>query len=392
MGIDTEMLVRTKSAVNIAELSKRAWDAFPNFFYFSHWKGKSKGALSLEDVHHQDGPTIVAEKGESFVVVNTLCRYYGKGYERGPAHEIILLADWLERNIPGGQVLYGGDSSGVLCEPFGSERRAELWLHFCEFGHSPYHSYFTSAMGKYGTCPFCGCAMNQTGFGGSYGRWQCGSCGAGITKRGENPESVEMPLSFRQEGDDFAPPKNASNQIPLATICSEGEEISAEVFRELQWRLGDCFGGGRLYSTSPFEPNIRNIDGSGKKLRVQACTQSYAVNNEIGDLPLLCALGAWFHQCLPGRKVTLDGRTFGMEDIKDIWSYYCKHGHLTPRQGRWVLDDLCPTCKTELWEKFAEPGRFHCLSCGRVNVYRADGELNTLLSLRENGHPYEAVQ
>ena len=78
----------------------------------------------------QDGPEIYAEDGEWFLQAHVWTRYYGIGYERGDILLICAVAEWCEANIPACSVWYGGDSSGVVAEPFGAPQREAIKRHF----------------------------------------------------------------------------------------------------------------------------------------------------------------------------------------------------------------------------------------------------------------------
>lgn len=80
--------------------------------------------------YFQDGDTLHAKDGEWFLEVSLWTRYYGVGYERGDLMTICSVAEWIEANIPGAVVYYGGDSSGVEAEPFDAAARDKLKKHF----------------------------------------------------------------------------------------------------------------------------------------------------------------------------------------------------------------------------------------------------------------------
>lgn len=141
MGIDAEMLVRVKGHPSQEQIKIWAWKLAktigPNNFFLD--KEEGHGALYLapsydsidEDgkLWEQDGPTLHAEKDETFLRVNLWTRYYGIGYERGDILLICNIAEWCEVNIPNCEVWYGGDSSGVCVEPFPASKRAQLKAH-----------------------------------------------------------------------------------------------------------------------------------------------------------------------------------------------------------------------------------------------------------------------
>lgn len=139
MGIDAEMLVRTQYDFSEAELKDWRFElyaAFQNIIWVS--RKYNTRALERIDIYEQDGSDITPDTGEHFLHVNLSSRYYGPGYERGPAISIIAVAGWLERRIPGAAIWYGGDSSGVIAKPFGKAEREQLFDHFVQHGHLPY--------------------------------------------------------------------------------------------------------------------------------------------------------------------------------------------------------------------------------------------------------------
>lgn len=156
MGVDAEMFVRTRETVTDDQLRRWAFELKEGFGDVI-WR-KSTGSYvshGLERVveYEQDGPTIKPLAGETFIRVNLFCRYYGPGYERGPATDLIAVGQWLEGKIPGAEVWYGGDSSGRVASVFDKSAREALWQHFLEFGHRPYHQFF--GHGKELICDFC---------------------------------------------------------------------------------------------------------------------------------------------------------------------------------------------------------------------------------------------
>ena len=125
------------SDASLAELSERAEWVF------------GKDRFWLDDAPHRavkridrrawstlvDGPPA----GEGFLMeVQMTQRLYSEGYESGDFGFLYLLGMWLERNVPGGRVFYGGDNYEVLF-PFGEEGRQELLEHFLVEGHGPYY-------------------------------------------------------------------------------------------------------------------------------------------------------------------------------------------------------------------------------------------------------------
>lgn len=87
-----------------------------------------------------------AGKNEWLLRVSVWTRFYGIGYERGDILFICAVAEWAEANIPGVVVYYGGDSSGVLAEPFDDKARRKLRKHFYGAHGRDYFAAFGSYM------------------------------------------------------------------------------------------------------------------------------------------------------------------------------------------------------------------------------------------------------
>lgn len=150
--------------------------------------GAPRRAIERIDRYEQDGDDILPEPGETFLEIYLWTRYYGPGYERGDAVFLIALADWLETRT-GGQVWYGGDSSGVLAVHFDRAERAAMWRHFIKVGHLPYRgdprvgdARSSILMGHEKAisrrCGFCEVPMARNGFGQHYAGFYCSGCGA----------------------------------------------------------------------------------------------------------------------------------------------------------------------------------------------------------------------
>lgn len=185
MGIDAEMFVRTKEPITKETVLDLAWQLGSSFYCYNFWIEKDGDhihhILEIVDFYDQDGPDIHPEPGETFIKVYLTGRYYGEGYERGNLPLYIAIAEWLEHKIPGGEVWYGGDSSGVIARPFDKKYRESLFRHFIENGHRPYTGSFSSltSNSKYACfCHFCQKPMLQLGFGPNYSKFHCYGCDA----------------------------------------------------------------------------------------------------------------------------------------------------------------------------------------------------------------------
>lgn len=187
MGIDAQLLVRTTDKVSQKQVQDAAYDMAEAFGVDHFWITRpidGAGAhhcLQIVEVYTQDGPDILPKPGETLIEVSLWTRYYGPGYERGDLPLILAVAYWLEKRFPGAAVWYGGDSSGVLAEPFGLAEREVYWSHFCENGHKPYRGGWGQEIKK--DCDFCCKLMVQAGWGANYALLYCPGCGLRLESR-----------------------------------------------------------------------------------------------------------------------------------------------------------------------------------------------------------------
>lgn len=138
-------------------------------------------------VYAQDGDPILAMDGEVLLSVSLWSRWYGVGYERGDLLTICAVAEWLEINMAPCEVWYGGDSSGVLAEPFPESRRLELRRHLYSQAGRDYYQH--ERTGTFPTPKPCGLCVpgenrfNRHGFGQSYVAVNCAGCGRCFASR-----------------------------------------------------------------------------------------------------------------------------------------------------------------------------------------------------------------
>ena len=205
MGIDAEMLVKVRGEVTPEQLNRWSWNLTQAIGakHFMISRDAGKGAIILSPDYEaeysdpptrpeqpgkfwsQDGETLVAEPGETFLKVRLATRYYGPGYERGDILTICAVAEWCEANIPDCAVWYGGDSSGVVAEPFGAAAREAMRQHLYSpkgrayFRHENPYMPPEKNVPDLSSCKLCvpDRAPNQYGFGGNYAAWYCSGCG-----------------------------------------------------------------------------------------------------------------------------------------------------------------------------------------------------------------------
>lgn len=86
--------------------------------------------------YSMDIPANTVNYGNVYKVNCGLARYYGIGYERGPAMRIILQLEWLRAQPEVLAVFYGGDEYGP--QPWTEEDSMRLMKHFFAHGNARY--------------------------------------------------------------------------------------------------------------------------------------------------------------------------------------------------------------------------------------------------------------
>jgi len=170
MGVDAMVFVRTERVFTDAEIRRLAYEAGRAFGSDKFFRYDDRHNISrVKDDREEDAA----------LSVNVATRYYGPGYERGDLPFLVILAEWLERKIPGCVVLYGGDSDDTL-EPFDAKARSGLLDHFAGPESRAYFNYgWGAGTPKSPTCPLCAESMPQYGCGPgrAAGSFCCGGCG-----------------------------------------------------------------------------------------------------------------------------------------------------------------------------------------------------------------------
>ncbi len=197
MGVDVKMYVEVPDTITpdrVLKVSRRMVDCFGADSFWWHDENDkytramlAKGqtvphALYLrEPFERDDDGNYVSSKeqeGKLHVVVSTLGRYYGPGYERGPLHEYVAWAHYLKHHFPEGIVYYGSDS-GDQYEAWTPSFEKMMLNHFHTHGHEPYRGGFNLGNKYKGgpkDCPRCLVPLIQSGFGQEYGGYFCNSC------------------------------------------------------------------------------------------------------------------------------------------------------------------------------------------------------------------------
>lgn len=139
MGIDARIFVDVPQPAVPAKLLQtingRLLDAFGDEpFMFRDWTGsgcENDAPLVVVDRVREDSDRgeIIATEGRCLVECHVYGRWWGPCCERGDWPTLSAICEWLGRNFPGGTVYYGGDSEGVVFQPF-AEIRDCYWDHF----------------------------------------------------------------------------------------------------------------------------------------------------------------------------------------------------------------------------------------------------------------------
>jgi len=181
MGVDAEIRVHTPEKLDARAVRKLAGDAaaaFPGFFWIS--RESDQHGLSIVGPENEDGYECIGKPvGGTLIKVETLSRYYGEGYERGPWPEISGVMRWLRGRLLGATVWYSGDSSDRL-PAFTVEDDAAMWQHFVAVGFDPYHGVGQPDSLSRVAAPFCDFCQRPTwnsGGGGGESFWTCDGCG-----------------------------------------------------------------------------------------------------------------------------------------------------------------------------------------------------------------------
>lgn len=156
MGIDAEIRVRIPEPMDdqaIMRLSVDAKEAFSGLL----WVDRERRQAGIERYELREWDTLPPG---NWLKVNTMARYYGEAYERGPIVDFIALAEWFEFRIPGCEVYYGGDHNDSY-EAFTAERRREYFEHFARVGGRPYRDRGLDP-GPSPECDWCETPMRPT--------------------------------------------------------------------------------------------------------------------------------------------------------------------------------------------------------------------------------------
>ena len=92
--------------------------------------------LAVIESHDMD--LVPFDDGGTWIDLGSSLTYYGEGYERGDPQRFVLIAEWIDSQIPGSQVYYGHDNSDEEIGPFGLAERLVLLEYHARVGHEPF--------------------------------------------------------------------------------------------------------------------------------------------------------------------------------------------------------------------------------------------------------------
>ncbi len=234
MGIDTRILIRVKPPHLTPPEIERVSYALSSCIGADHfWLQKAEfkegkfvpGRTALceilpeteeyypEDkgkvVFRQDGDSIYPEPDEQFLELHLWSRYYGPGYARGNWMVLRTTFQLLARLLPGAEIWYGGDSSGVLAEPVMIRGQPTPWfekIDNCWFDSGRESYTHTGRMwlskGESLICPTCNHHCANIGGGGSKTFYYCYGCETNyVTSQGKvwrGEESFKIAEEIRE--------------------------------------------------------------------------------------------------------------------------------------------------------------------------------------------------
>ncbi len=165
MGVDLKLYARTPEPVSnekLRELNYRFMEASD--------LGYGVNPIRKEvDYAPQDG--------FHYYEVETMSRLYDKGYARGHFPEIYAAIEWLRRNMPNCEIIYGGDHTDLEYLPVLTKDDQEALLqHWAETGGLTYRQSIPREPAFQRECPNCVVIMSQSMWSGANGRLTCQGC------------------------------------------------------------------------------------------------------------------------------------------------------------------------------------------------------------------------
>lgn len=203
MGIDARMVLRVKDKPSDKQLKEWSWRLAAAVGAEKLWldKAEGRGAITLSYDYDEAGERVYngksyAQDGDPLIVtsywlleVHVSTRFYGIGYERGDLLGLCAVAEWCEQNINGCEVWYGGDSSGVMAQPWPEAARRALRQHlYSDEGREYFrHGERPNSFPHPELCSLCVSSegFNRYGWGGgdTYVAVSCPGCGESFQSR-----------------------------------------------------------------------------------------------------------------------------------------------------------------------------------------------------------------
>jgi hypothetical protein len=196
MGVDAEILITTDKKFTKKEVRHLAYELSSAFGRDPFWidRADDRHALNICNEDYMLLTIPEEERSKQVLQVSTLMRYYGEGYERGPAAKLLMVMLWLKNRIPKCKVFYGGDTGAEL-EEVTDEYWNNLFNYWCQNRTEHYKRSFTNLGGKTNPiehCNFCDVEMVQCGWGNEYSGYRCLGCGLEVEiNKGVRTEKIE---------------------------------------------------------------------------------------------------------------------------------------------------------------------------------------------------------
>lgn len=192
MGIDAEIGFRAWRNLTHAEIKDLQYHLLHRFggenggIFWTHYNGRDKPPVDFiypVDILEQDGGPDI--KAQNLYQLRLFCRYYGPGYERGPAMSLIGTLLYLVRHPLVADVYYFGDSSGICAEhPMTEDSILGLLSHYIKHGSFPHNNAFDhEQLDNRPSCSYCEKPMLRNGWGGRYAHFCCQGCGQELVFR-----------------------------------------------------------------------------------------------------------------------------------------------------------------------------------------------------------------
>ena len=170
MGVDACFVIGATEKLKHPDLKKLQFDLMhrfgKNLFYGSEEEKDFIKKLDRNYYELQDPPPYLYE-------IDSLSRYYGQGYARGPGLTIAAVLLYLNRK--GFDVFYGGDCSDELPKVDLRDSQ-ELLDYYLDNGNMGYSISLSRDDDMSVLCDYCEQPMERYGWGGNYAAYICKGC------------------------------------------------------------------------------------------------------------------------------------------------------------------------------------------------------------------------